>query len=198
MSFDTIWLRQRFAVGGSGQALRNDPLLQELTAEPTPAAVLVGIVERPHGLTLLLTERTAHLHDHPGQVAFPGGRCEVDDGTPVRTALREAEEEIGLAPDFVDVIGCLPDYRTNTGFIVTPVVALVQPGFDLKLDDFEVAAVFEPPLGFLLDPANHLRHRVEIRGRPREFYAMPWAGHYIWGVTAGMIVSLHRYLYAKD
>ncbi|MBL8484054.1 MAG: CoA pyrophosphatase [Rhodocyclaceae bacterium] len=197
MSLNSDWLKRRFAEGGAGLGLHEDPLLPEVSALPTPAAVLVGIVERADGLTLLLTERTAHLHDHPGQVAFPGGRCEEQDGSPVRTALREAQEEIGLEPDYVEVIGKLPEYRTGTGFIVTPVVAIVQPGFELKLDEFEVACVFETPLTFLLDPANHQRHKVELRGRPREFYAMPWRGHYIWGVTAGMIVSLYRYLYGQ-
>ena len=160
----------------------------------TPAAVLVPIVDRPTGLTILLTQRTAHLRDHPGQVSFPGGRCEAADGDPVATALREAAEEVGLEPAQVDVLGRLPEYRTSTGFSITPVVALVTPPLNLKLDDFEVAEVFEPPLAFLMDPANHQRQSVLWQGEQREFWAMPWQGYYIWGATAGMLVSLHAAL----
>jgi 8-oxo-dGTP pyrophosphatase MutT (NUDIX family) len=160
----------------------------------TPAAVLVPIVDRPSGLTVLLTQRTAHLRDHAGQVSFPGGRCEPQDDGPVATALREAEEEVGLAAAQVEVIGRLPEYRTSTGFAVTPVVALVRPPLNLKLDDFEVAEVFEPPLAFLMDPANHQRQRIEWQGALREFWAMPWQGYYIWGATAAMLVSLQTLL----
>lgn len=164
----------------------------------TPAAVLVPIVARPSGLTVLLTQRTAHLRDHPGQVSFPGGRCEAADGDAVATALREAEEEVGLLPAQVEVVGRLPEYRTSTGFRVTPVVGLVTPPLNLKLDDFEVAEVFEPPLAFLMDPANHQRSRIEWQGALREFWAMPWQGYYIWGATAGMLVSLHAALAGPD
>jgi 8-oxo-dGTP pyrophosphatase MutT (NUDIX family) len=157
----------------------------------TPAAVLVPIINRQSGLTVLLTQRTAHLRDHAGQVSFPGGRCEPEDDGPVATALREAEEEVGLSAAQVEVIGRLPEYRTSTGFAVTPVVALVEPPLNLKLDDFEVAEVFEPPLSFLMDPANHQRQCVLWQGAMREFWAMPWQGYYIWGATAGMLVSLH-------
>lgn len=161
----------------------------------TPAAVLVPIIDRPSGLTVLLTQRTAHLRDHPGQVSFPGGRCEANDAGPVATALREAEEEVGLAPSQVEVIGRLPEYRTSTGFRVAPVVGLVTPPLNLKLDDFEVAEVFEAPLAFLMDPANHQRQAIEWQGALREFWAMPWQGYYIWGATAGMLVSLHAALH---
>ena len=162
--------------------------------ELTPAAVLVPIIDRPSGLTILLTQRTAHLRDHAGQVSFPGGRCEADDAGPVATALREAEEEVGLSPAQVEVLGHLPEYRTSTGFRVMPVVGLVTPPLNLRLDDFEVADVFEPPLAFLMDPANHQRQCVEWQGAAREFWAMPWQGYYIWGATAGMLVSLHARL----
>jgi 8-oxo-dGTP pyrophosphatase MutT (NUDIX family) len=191
------FLRRRFRDGIPDPALASvqEPGLSDGTAV-TCAAVLVPIVMRESGLTMLLTQRTAHLRDHAGQVSFPGGRCEPDDATPVATALREAEEEVGLTADQVEVIGQLPEYRTGTGFSVTPVVALVSPPLNLKLDDFEVAEVFEPPLDFLLDTGNHQRHSIEIRGALREYWAMPWQGYYIWGATAGMLVSLHRFLFA--
>jgi 8-oxo-dGTP pyrophosphatase MutT (NUDIX family) len=160
----------------------------------TPAAVLVPIVNRQTGLTVLLTQRTVHLRDHAGQVSFPGGRCEPEDAGPLATALREAEEEVGLLPAQVEVLGLLPEYRTSTGFAVTPVIGLVEPPLNLRLDDFEVAEVFEPPLAFLLDPANHQRQRVHWQGAWREYWAMPWEGYYIWGATAGMLVSLQRRL----
>lgn len=161
----------------------------------TPAAVLVPVIERPEGLTVLFTQRTAHLNDHAGQVSFPGGRCERTDASPVFTALRETEEEIGLARDLIEVLGLLPEYRTGTGFSVTPVVGLVRPPFELSPDSFEVAEIFETPLAFLLDPANHQRHSMEIGGIVRHYYAMPYEGYFIWGATAGMLVSLYRLLY---
>jgi 8-oxo-dGTP pyrophosphatase MutT (NUDIX family) len=162
-----------------------------------PAAVLVPVILRASGPTMLLTQRTAHLRDHGGQVSFPGGRCEDCDASPEATALREAEEEVGLVAAQVEILGRLPEYRTGTGFVITPVVGLVTPPLNLKLDDFEVAEVFEPPLEFLLDRTNHQRHRVEVRGAMREYWAMPWQGYYIWGATAGMLVSLCQQLYAE-
>jgi len=162
----------------------------------TPAAVLVPLVDRAGGLSVLLTRRTDHLHDHPGQIAFPGGRCEESDVSPIHTALRETEEEIGLARRHVDVLGLLPCYLTGTGFAVTPVVALVSTPFELQLDPFEVAEAFEVPLVFLLDPLNHRRHRIEVRGAQREFWAMHFGDYFIWGATAGMLRSLYRYLEA--
>lgn len=185
------WLRRRFAGPRRLVGVAEDGVPAQLT----PAAVLVPVVQREGGLTVLLTQRTAHLHDHAGQVAFPGGRCEEHDESPVSTALRETEEEIGLSPSRIEVLGLLPEYRTGTGFRVTPVVGLVQPPFDLRLDDFEVAEVFETPLDFLLDPANHQRHSIEIAGALRHYYAMPYQGYFIWGATAGMIVSLYRMLF---
>ena len=159
-----------------------------------PAAVLVPVIMRQSGPTMLLTQRTAHLRDHAGQVSFPGGRCEESDASPEATALREAEEEVGLVSSQIEILGRLPEYRTGTGFVITPVVGLVTPPLNLKLDDFEVAEVFEPPLDFLLDSANHQRHSIEVRGAMREYWAMPWQGYYIWGATAGMLVALHRIL----
>ena len=187
------WLRQRLAGPRQLQAVNEDAVPERLTS----AAVLVPVIERPEGLTVLFTQRTAHLNDHAGQVSFPGGRCEVTDASPVFTALRETEEEIGLAPELIEILGILSEYRTGTGFSVTPVVGLVRPPFDLHPDSFEVAEVFETPLAFLLDPANHQRHSMEIGGVLRHYYAMPYEGHFIWGATAGMLVSLHRLLYGE-
>lgn len=163
----------------------------------TPAAVLVPIVAREDGLQVLLTQRTLHLNHHPGQISFPGGRMESGDTGPVMTALRETQEEIGLSSEQIELLGRLPEYRTGTGFAVTPVVGLVRPPLSLTLDAFEVAEVFEVPLGFLLDPENHKRHRMEYQGRMREYYAMPYGERYIWGATAGMLVSLSRLLHGQ-
>lgn len=166
--------------------------------ELTPAAVLFPIVQRNEAPTVLLTQRTTHLKDHPGQISFPGGRRESADPSPAHTALREAAEEIGLSEAQVDIVGYLPEYRTATGFRVTPVVALVTPPFDLQLDSFEVAEVFEVPLAFLLDPANHQQHSLHYRGKLRHYYAMPYGRYFIWGATAGIIMSLYRALAFGD
>jgi 8-oxo-dGTP pyrophosphatase MutT (NUDIX family) len=166
--------------------------------EPTGAAVLVPLVQRETGLTLLLTRRTDHLRDHAGQISFPGGRVEPEDDGPVATALRETEEEIGLSRSFINVIGQLPVYSTVTAFQVTPVVALVEPGFTLKLDDFEVAEAFEVPLAFLMNPAHHRHHHFEFAGAERRFLSMPWQGaereYFIWGATAAMLRNFYRLL----
>jgi 8-oxo-dGTP pyrophosphatase MutT (NUDIX family) len=171
--------------------------------EPAFAAVLVPLVQRPSGLHVLLTQRTDHLHDHAGQISFPGGRTEPEDGSPEATALREAEEEVGLAHEHVQVIGRMPVYTTVTNFVVTPVVALVEPHFTLNLDTFEVAEAFEVPLAFLMNPANHRRHAVPIEGGERHFLSMPWQGqgpsseareYFIWGATAAMLRNLYRFL----
>lgn len=160
-----------------------------------PAAVLFPIVL--HDVpTVLLTQRTAHLRDHPGQISFPGGRVEPEDPSPIHTALREAQEEIGLPAEQVEVVGYLPEYRTGTGFRVIPVVAFVRPPVLAVPDPFEVAEVFEVPLTFLLDPLNHQRQSMHYRGRQREFYAMPYGERFIWGATAGMIRSLYERLQA--
>ncbi len=188
MTFDLNQLRA---------SLLPEPLAEHFVVEEgapaaplTPAAVLFPIVLHEDGHTVLLTQRTAHLKDHAGQISFPGGRVERADRSPEHTALREAEEEIGLLPERVETIGYLPQYRTGTGFCVTPVVALVTPPFDLRPDPFEVAEIFEVPLGFLLDPANHQQHSLHYRGALRTYYAMPYGDYFIWGATAGMIRSL--------
>lgn len=186
-------MRQRFRAGEPAPAVSE--FYVDSDKPLTPAAVLVPVVVRESGPTILLTQRTSHLRDHAGQVSFPGGRREDSDASPEATALREAQEEIGLDPASVEILGRLAEYRTGTGFVVTPVVGLVTPPLDLKLDDFEVADVFEPPLEFLLDSRNHQRHQIELRGAMREYWAMPWQGYYIWGATAGMLVGLHRFVH---
>ena len=159
-----------------------------------PAAVLFSIVLRDHEPSVLLTQRNPDLKDHPGQISFPGGRVEPQDVSPAATALREAEEEVGLDPARVEVVGYLPVYRTLTGFCVTPVVAIVKPPVDLRPDPGEVADVFEVPLSFLLDSANHQRCIMQFEGRQRDFYAVPYGDRYIWGATAGIILGLARLL----
>lgn len=160
----------------------------------TPAAVLVPIVLRPSSPTLLLTQRTAHLRDHAGQISFPGGRVEAGDTGAAYAALRETREEIGLAERHIEVIGYLPEYRTSTGFRVSPVVGFVTPPFELHPDPSEVADVFEVPLDFLLDPANHQQREMFWRGSLRRYHAFPYGDHFIWGATAGMIMSLQHHL----
>ncbi len=189
------WIRACFAAGTRTAAVLEDGAPQ---AELRPAAVLIPVVTHAAGLTVLLTQRTDHLHDHAGQIAFPGGRRDEGDDSPVATALREAAEEIGLAATQVEVLGRLPEYRTGTGFVVTPVVGLVTPPLALRPDPFEVADVFETPLAFLLDPANHQRHSAQVRGQLRHYWAMPFEGHFIWGATAGMIRSLCQLLDPRE
>lgn len=189
---DADWLRRQFTDARAIEPVHEDgsPSVTNLR----PAAVLVPVVAREDALTVLLTRRTDHLHHHPGQISFPGGRVEETDVSAVMTALRETEEEIGLDPDCVELLGELPEYRTGTGFRITPVVGLVHPPFDLVLDSFEVAEAFEVPLSHFLDPASHQKHRAEYQGRMREYYAMPYGEHFIWGATAGILVSLCRFL----
>ncbi|ANN77129.1 CoA pyrophosphatase [Bordetella flabilis] len=162
---------------------------------PVLAAVLIPLVAREQGVTVMLTQRTAHLYDHAGQISFPGGRIEDSDASPVAAALREAQEETGLSAEWVDVLGTMPPYLTATGFSITPVVSLVRPGFELAPDTFEVAEVFEVPLSFIANPDNHRLHRVELPdGRVRQFYSMPWGGYFIWGATAAMLRNLYYLL----
>jgi 8-oxo-dGTP pyrophosphatase MutT (NUDIX family) len=169
---------------------------------PRAAAVLIALVQRADGVHVVLTRRTAHLADHAGQISFPGGRVDAADAAdPVAAALREAHEEVGLPPRGVEVLGTLPQYLTATHYLVTPVVGWV-PSFDRpRLDAFEVAEVFEVPLGFLMDPRHHERRAVELDGQVRRFYAMPWtaaagARYFIWGATAAMLRNLYHFLRA--
>lgn len=167
---------------------------------PTPASVLVPLVQRDDGLHVLLTQRTAHLHDHAGQISFPGGRRDEGDTDDHDTALRETEEEVGLARQHIEIIGTLPTYTTVTSYVVTPVVALVKPPFELKLDSFEVAEAFEVPMPWLMSPAHHRRHRFEFDGHQRQFLSMPWQHdgreYFIWGATAAMLRNLYGFLAA--
>jgi 8-oxo-dGTP pyrophosphatase MutT (NUDIX family) len=163
-------------------------------AATTPAAVLVPVINRPDGLSVLLTRRTDHLNDHAGQISFPGGKVSAADNSPEDTALRETEEEIGIARTSVQLLGRLPDYFIPTGFRVTPVIGWIEPPFDLKLDPFEVAEAFEVPLAFLVDPGHRRLQSAVRNGRLRHFYAMPYGDYNIWGATAGMLVVLSRLL----
>lgn len=160
-----------------------------------PAAVLVPIIAR-EPLTVLLTQRTQHLSAHAGQISFPGGKIDEADGGPIETALREAEEEIGLNRDLIEPLGLLDRYQTGTGFSIFPVVALVAPAFSLNLNAAEVDSAFEVPLTFLMDTANHRTDSREINGRSRHFHAMPFGEHYIWGATAGILKNMSQRLFA--
>jgi 8-oxo-dGTP pyrophosphatase MutT (NUDIX family) len=173
--------------------------------DPRVAAVLIALVVREAGLTVLLTQRADHLSDHAGQVSFPGGRHEPTDANTIATALREAQEEVSLDPARVEVLGALPDYLTSTGFRVTPVVGLVHPPFTVHADTLEVADIFEVPLAFLMNPANHQVRVLRWEHGERRFFAMPYpradqgeaGGHYfIWGATAGMLRNFYRFLAA--
>jgi 8-oxo-dGTP pyrophosphatase MutT (NUDIX family) len=193
-------VRQRFLHHKAGVRLsegaRGDHSLSGGTppAALTPAAVLVAMVEREQRLSVLLTQRTAHLEHHPDQIALPGGRIDPGDSDAIAAALREAEEEIGLPASHVEVIGRLDTYITATGFEITPVVSLARVPFAERLDPFEVAELFEVPLSFIVDPANHERHTRELRGRERSYYVLPYENRYIWGATAAMLVNLAEVL----
>ena len=172
-------------------------LIPEAARAPlAAAAVLIPIVARAE-LTVLLTQRTEGLPHHSGQIAFPGGRMEATDRDPIATALREAQEEIGLDPRFVEPLGYLDAYRTGTGFRIFPVVSLVREGFTLKLDAREVADAFEVPLAFLMDEENHRTEVRAWRGTERRFYAMPFEQRYIWGATAGIMKNMHKRLFSE-
>ena len=190
------WIAQRLArpTPAGAKGMSDGFRLPGRGGDPTPAAVLVPVVNRPEGLTLLLTQRSADLPDHPGQISFPGGRVEPDDRSLAHAALREAAEEVGLAHEHVDVLGELSTYETVTGYRVTPVVGWVEPPFTLTTDPVEVAEVFEVPLAFVLDPANQQRHYRMLGEVRRDFWAIPYRDRYIWGATAAMLLILDRTL----
>lgn len=198
-------VRDRFARLAQGwrstdvtNAVRGDHLLAPAISPPapplTPAAVLVPLIDQPRGLTVLLTQRTAHLAAHAGQVSFPGGRTEEGDADAIAAALRETEEEVGLPADHVEVIGRLDTYITGTGFEITPIVGLVRVPYPMAPDPFEVAEVFEVPLDFLIDPANRQIKSREFQGKLRSFFVLPYENRYIWGATAAMLVNLAEVL----
>ena len=174
----------------------NDRMIQIVAQERPirPAAVLIPVVAHDEP-TVLLTQRAAHLNDHAGQISFPGGKIDPTDASPRDAALREAWEEVGLDPDFIDPIGYLDLYATGFGFRILPTVARVRPGFELRINDNEVESAFEVPLAFLMDPANHQLHSKDFRGVARSYYAMPFAERYIWGATAGILRVLYERLY---
>jgi len=193
------WLAQRLARPAPRDAhgLSDGFRLPGRGGDATPAAVLVPVVNRPDGLMLLLTQRSADLPDHPGQISFPGGRVQAGDATLAHAALRETAEEVGLAAERIEILGQLATYETVTGYVVTPVVGWVEPPFTLTADPVEVADVFEVPLDFVLDPANQQRQfrmQGEVR---RDFWAIPWRDRYIWGATAAMLLILDRTLRAE-
>lgn len=198
-------LRERFLDGRHWELESPGDVGTYTDRAPAAASVLIGLVAREQGLQLLLTRRTDHLRDHAGQISFPGGRAEPEDADAEATALRETEEEVGLDRSHIEVVGSLPPYRTVTAFVVTPVVAIVRPGFTLKLDPFEVAEAFEVPLAFLMDPAHHQRHALGSPESHRQFLSMPWDGagadgiarrYFIWGATAAMLRNFYRFLAA--
>jgi len=187
-------LRARLKRAPLAHAVYGDDGTEGRDAAATPAAVLIPVVVHLAGLTVLFTQRTPHLRSHSGQVSFPGGRAEPADANAEFTALRESEEEIGLPARSVEILARLPDYRTRTGFRVTPVVGLLTPPLELKPDPHEVAEIFEVPLDFLLDARNQQRRTREFQGKPVGYYVFEYGERNIWGATAGMLVNLHRML----
>src|SRR5437588_9597594 len=180
------------------RAIRGDHDLNPGITPPStalrPAAVLVPLIDHQAGMSVLLTQRTAHLTAHAGQISFPGGRIEEADADAIAAALRETEEEVGLPPDRVSVVGRLDNYVTGTGFEITPIVGFVEPPLPLAIDPFEVAEAFEVPLAYILDRRNHQRVERESAGRSRSFFVLPYDGRNIWGATAGILVNLAEVL----
>ena len=191
---DVVELRKRLKRAPPAYAVYGDDGTEGRDAASTIAAVLIPLLSHPQGLTVLFTQRTPHLRSHSGQVSFPGGRAEPGDASAEFTALREAEEEIGLRPAAVEVLGRLPDYRTRTGYRVTPIVGLLTPPVAFAPDPNEVAEIFEVPLAFLLDERNRQRRTREFQGQQVGYYVFEYENRVIWGATAGMLVNLHKML----
>lgn len=193
-------LRRRFVAPPQWEPeIKADARIFRPDDPPRAASVLVPLVVHGGSVNVLLTQRTDHLHDHAGQISFPGGRVEEHDADVIATALRESEEEIGLSAKLVDILGTLPEYLTATGYRVTPVIGMVERPFTLTLDDFEVSEAFEVPLAFLMDPANHERRIYRFGDFARTFYAMPYElrrRYFIWGATASMLRNLYQFLRA--
>jgi 8-oxo-dGTP pyrophosphatase MutT (NUDIX family) len=187
-------LRERLKRAPPAYAVYGDDGTGGREAASTAASVLIPLISHPPGLTVLFTRRTTHLRSHSGQVSFPGGRAEPGDASAEFTALRETEEEIGLSPSAVEVLGRLPDYRTRTGYRVTPVIGLLTPPVAFRPDPNEVAEIFEVPLAFLLDERNRQRRTREFQGQPVGYYVFEYGEKVIWGATAGMLVNLHKML----
>ena len=185
---------ERRLLGAPAPIRRGDddlnPGMRPMRDDLIPASVLVPLVQRPSGTTMLLTMRTPHMKDHAGQIAFPGGRRDPEDVDDIATALRETQEEVGIGADSIRILGSIAPYVTRTGYAVTPIVGAVNPDIAPRPDPFEVDEIFEVPFAFLLDRANHQRHSRTINGTERHFYAMPYGDYFIWGATAGMIVNL--------
>lgn len=174
----------------------NPEITHEMTDQQKlrPAAVMIGLIERPHGLNILFTRRTDNLEHHPGQISFPGGHIDDDDIDATHAALRETFEETGIGHENINIIGRLDTYITGTGFSITPVVGLISTPFTLSPDPIEVAEIFEVPLAHFMDSANHRVHERTFDGIVRKFYAMPFEDYYIWGATAGMLFNLYEIL----
>jgi 8-oxo-dGTP pyrophosphatase MutT (NUDIX family) len=191
---DVVDLRERLKRAPPAYEVYGDDGTGGREAASTVAAVLIPLISHPQGLTVLFTQRTTHLRSHSGQVSFPGGRAEPGDASAELTALREAEEEIGLRPASVEVLARLPDYRTRTGYRVTPVIGLLTPPVAFTPDPHEVAEIFEVPLDFLLDERNRQRRTREFQGQQVGYYVFEYGQKVIWGATAGMLVNLHKML----
>jgi 8-oxo-dGTP pyrophosphatase MutT (NUDIX family) len=207
LAFSAADFRRRVLEDGEGVAEREDRDNGDHVLNPgvrltgdgirlKDAAVLVPVVDYGHDARVIFTQRTSTLRKHSGQISFPGGGIDAEDRSPEHAALRETEEEIGLSRSFIETVGRLPDYISGTGFRIKPVLAVVKPGFDLTLNPTEVDEVFEVPLSFLMNPANHTRASRIFQGRERFFYEMPYGERYIWGITAGIVRSVYERFYS--